>query len=72
MKTKSTKERILDAALTLFSEKGYDAVSVDRIARAVGIKAPSPYKHYAGKRAIFERYSAKWQNGTSLGQTRCA
>ena len=30
----STKEKILDAALTLFSENGYDGTSVEQIARA--------------------------------------
>jgi AcrR family transcriptional regulator len=49
----STKERILDSALTLFSEQGYDATSVAQIADAVGIKAPSLYKHFAGKQEIF-------------------
>ena len=48
----STKERILDAALTLFAENGYDGTSVEQIARIVGIKAPSLYKHYKGKEDI--------------------
>jgi len=50
----STKERILDEALTLFSEKGYANVYVGEIAERVGIKAPSLYKHFKNKRAIFE------------------
>lgn len=49
-----TKHRILDEALTLFSEKGYANVYVGDIAERVGIKAPSLYKHYKSKRAIFE------------------
>ena len=49
-----TKQRILREALRLFSQKGYDAVSVEQIADAVGIKAPSLYKHYKGKRDIFD------------------
>lgn len=49
----STKKRILDAALTLFSEKGYGDVYVGQIAEAVGIKAPSLYKHYKSKQDIF-------------------
>ena len=48
-----TKKRILDAALTLFSEKGYANVFVADIAQAVGIKAPSLYKHYKSKQDIF-------------------
>ena len=48
----STKERILDAAVTLFAENGYDGTSVEQIANIVGIKAPSLYKHYKGKEDI--------------------
>ena len=48
----STKEKILDAALTLFAENGYDGTSVEQIANVVGIKAPSLYKHYRGKEDI--------------------
>ena len=48
----STKEKILDAALTLFAENGYDGTSVEQIASNVGIKAPSLYKHYKGKEDI--------------------
>ena len=49
-----TKQRILDEALTLFFEKGYANVFVNDIAERVGIKAPSLYKHYKNKRAIFD------------------
>ena len=48
-----TKQRILLEALRLFSQKGYDAVSVEQIVDAVGIKAPSLYKHYKSKQDIF-------------------
>lgn len=54
MKQEDTKKKILEEALRLFSENGYDSVSVGEIANAVGIKAPSLYCHYAGKQAIFE------------------
>ena len=49
-----TKHRILDEALTLFSQKGYADVYVGEIAERVGIKAPSLYKHYKNKQAIFD------------------
>jgi len=48
------KERILLAALTLFSTEGYEGVSVRRIAGAVGIKESSLYKHYGSKQEIFD------------------
>ena len=49
----NTKKRILDEALTLFAENGYGNVYVGQIAEAVGIKAPSLYKHYKSKQDIF-------------------
>ena len=50
----NTKQRILDEALTLFSEKGYANVFFFFISERVGIKAPSLYKHYKNKQAIFD------------------
>lgn len=50
-----TKQRILEKSLELFSAKGYDAVSVGEIAKAVGIKAPSLYNHFPSKQAIASR-----------------
>lgn len=58
-KKEDTKQRILDEALRLFSQSGYDAVSVERIASAVGIKAPSLYKHFKSKQEIFDAIVAK-------------
>lgn len=54
MENKTTKQRILGEAVNLFSKEGYEAVSVDQIAKAVGIKAPSLYKHYKSKQDIFD------------------
>ena len=54
MKQEDTKRKILDKALELFSSRGYDAVSMGEIGRAVGIKAPSLYNHFPSKQAIFE------------------
>ena len=54
MKQEDTRKKILTKALKLFSQRGYDAVSVGDIAAAVGVKAPSLYNHFSGKRAIFD------------------
>lgn len=54
MDTVSTQQRILLEALKLFAKKGYEAVTVEEIATAVGIKAPSLYKHYKSKGALFD------------------
>ena len=54
MGQESTRQAILDSALELFAARGYDAVSVGEIAKAVGIKAPSLYNYFPGKQAIFD------------------
>lgn len=62
----TTKQKILNEALSLFSEKGYSAVYVRDIAEAVGIKTPSLYKHYKNKQDIFnscvEVFSERMEN----------
>lgn len=50
----TTKEKILETALELFSRRGYDGVSVRDIARAVGIRESSLYNHFESKRAVFD------------------
>ena len=72
----TTKERILEAALTLFAENGYDGTSVEQIATEVGIKAPSLYKHYKGKEDILNalidsaevRYEEMFGSETNIGK----
>ena len=54
-----TKQRILSEALTLFSIKGYEPVTVAEIANAVGVKAPALYKHYKSKQDIFNAILAE-------------
>ena len=54
MEKKDTKQIILDEALSLFAVNGYEGVTVADIANAVGIKAPSLYKHYMSKQDIFD------------------
>lgn len=50
----TTRDRILDEALSLFSINGFEGVSVREIARAVGIKESSLYNHFKNKQDIFE------------------
>lgn len=53
-KLNNTKEKILAAALDLFSKNGFSAVSVRQIASAVGIKESSLYCHFKNKRDILD------------------
>ena len=55
MATKSNnKERIFDVSIDLFSEHGYDGVSIRQIAKEVGIKESSIYNHYKSKESTKE------------------
>ena len=47
-----TKDRITEAALSLFAENGFNGTSVKQIADAVGIRDASLYKHYKSKQGI--------------------
>ncbi len=50
----TTKERIVEEALTLFSTNGFRGTSVKNIADAVGIKDASLYKHFRSKQEILD------------------
>lgn len=50
----NTYDRILTEALRLFAARGFEATGVADISGAVGIKAPSLYKHFPSKQAIFD------------------
>lgn len=50
----TTKNKIIWEALRLFSERGYEGVSIREIAAAVGIKGASIYNHFKGKEEIFQ------------------
>ena len=47
-----TKQNIFDVSVKLFSEKGYDAVSLREIAGEVGITNAAIYNHFSSKEAI--------------------
>lgn len=48
----TTREKIIYEALSLFSVKGYDAVTIREIASAVEIKESSIYNHFKNKKDI--------------------
>jgi AcrR family transcriptional regulator len=48
----STRERILDVALDLFTDQGFDATSMREIAERLGISKPAIYYHFASKDEI--------------------
>ncbi len=64
-----TKNQILLTALRLFSQRGYEAVSVSDIAGALGMTKGALYRHYESKAAIFAAILAHMeQRDTELAQ----
>lgn len=49
----STRDQLLDAASTLFSEKDFDAVSVKEIADRSGVTYSAIYHYFGDKRSLF-------------------
>jgi AcrR family transcriptional regulator len=61
--TSTTRDRVVDCALRLFSERGTTAVSMRELADAAGVTVPGLYYHFASKadvvRAVYrERVEA--------------
>ena len=48
----STRDRILDVALDLFTDQGFDGTSMREIAERLGISKPAIYYHFASKEEI--------------------
>jgi len=51
--TRTTAQRILDAAEDLFAAHGYSATSLADVADTVGIRTPSLYNHFRNKEALY-------------------
>lgn len=58
----STRDKIIYESLNLFSKKGFDAISVRDIAKAVGIKASSLYNHFKNKQDILDTIIIQYSN----------
>ena len=49
-----TKERILDAALEMFSQNGYAGTNIRELSASLGLVKSGVYKHYESKEAIWD------------------
>ncbi len=58
----TTKEKIADVALSMFSERGYEAVSIRDICGEVGIKESTLYYHFKNKQDILDSLISKFEN----------
>jgi len=70
MKTISRKEEIIFVASRLFNDKGYKAVSMRDIAKAMDIKAASLYNHINGKQEILSEIILKVAEEFTVGMKK--
>lgn len=49
-----TRQAILRAALSVFSQRGYAATTLDQVARAAGVTRGAVYWHFANKAALYQ------------------
>ena len=66
----STRDRILETALDLFSQYGYSGVSIRDICGYVNIKESSLYYHFTNKQAILDEIINKFEANASLLMAR--
>ncbi len=67
------REKILECAARLFSERGYDAVGVQEIADGAGIKKPTLYHYFGSKEGLLrtlleESYAALFEKLSTAGE----
>lgn len=48
------RERLLDCALELFSQRGYDGVGVREVVEAAGVTKPTLYHYFDSKRGLLD------------------
>lgn len=46
------RRALLNAAATLFAERGYSGVTLEDLGSAAGVSGPAVYRHFAGKSAV--------------------
>lgn len=64
------RQRILDAALTLFACKGYHATAVPEIAQAASVATGTIYRHFATKEQLLNAVYLHWQSAlTAMVET---
>lgn len=54
MSAQERREAILQAAMPLFAERGFDAVTTREVAEAAGVSEALLYRHFEGKAGLYE------------------
>ncbi|MBO5397750.1 MAG: TetR/AcrR family transcriptional regulator [Clostridia bacterium] len=70
-----TKRKIFETSMKLFSEKGYDATSIEEITATVGVAKGTLYYHFTSKEEIFnflvEEGMKLLKNSIEIKTSRC-
>lgn len=68
-KAAQTKQRLLDAALALFQEAGYEGATMRAIAKAAGMSPGAAYYYFPSKEhLIFEYYKQSYEDHLPLAE----
>jgi AcrR family transcriptional regulator len=69
-RSEETRGRIIQAALKLFAEKGYDPTGVAEICLASDVSKGAFYHHFPSKQSVFLELLQEWLNGldSALGK----
>jgi AcrR family transcriptional regulator len=57
------RERLLEAARSLFAERGYDATTTAQLAREAGVAEGTVFHHFPSKRALLEAVAGEYGRG---------
>ena len=57
------RERLLEAARSLFAERGYAATTTAQLAREAGVAEGTVFHHFASKRALLEAVAGEYGRG---------
>lgn len=73
-----TREALLQAAIAMFSERGYQGATMEEIARRAGVAKGTPYLHFTDKAELFYAVFERWvkeavaASATALAQATSA
>jgi len=56
----NTEDKIINASIVLFSQKGYTAVTTKEIAKEAGVSEMTLFRHFESKHNLFERSFEKF------------
>jgi len=71
-RSEETRERLMEAALACFAERGYDATGVAEICQRAGVSKGAFYYHFASKQALFLALLDQWLAALEREMTRLA